>query len=171
MEAAGFTLPPLSLGEGVSLVAYTNLADPAGSPEQCKGALGTPEVESRSSNPQQPSKQGNSPSNPISAIHHPGCQSRCDLWNFPDTILASRNKSTGRGAGLGSSSSALELAAPAESAPWWHGIRWENVGPVPRQVENGRVTTTMQRISYKIKPSQAQGEARSLRYQSWGDSP
>ena len=70
-----------------------------GSPEQCEGALGAPEAKSRSSNPQQPSKQGNSPSNPIGATHHPSCQSRCDLGNFPDTVLASKKQEQREGSG------------------------------------------------------------------------
>lgn len=51
MEAAGLALHPHALGEWVSLVACTNLTDPAGSPEQCKDAPGTPKAESDSSTP------------------------------------------------------------------------------------------------------------------------
>lgn len=103
MGAAGFPLPLLTL-RGWVVCTY-----PAGSPEQCKGALGIPEAESCSSNPQQPSKQGHSASNPISATHHPICQSRHDLPH----VLTSKPKSTG----LGRSSFALERAASTEPAP------------------------------------------------------
>lgn len=137
---------------------------PGGIPGVMQRSPGHPRSETHSSNLRQPSKHGNSASNPICATRRPGCWSRWDLGNVLEPVLAPEAKSAGRGAALPRSH--RHLPSPrAGTAPTG------NAGPAPCQVESGRVATTMQRISYQIKPSQAQGEASSLHYQSQGESP
>jgi len=164
MDSAGLGLPPHTLREWVSLVACTHLADPAGSPEQREGALGTPEAESRSSSPQQPSKQGDSPSNPIGATQHPGCLSRRGSGNLLDAALVSKTQSAGWGAGPGSSSSALELhhggmASTGETLGRFL-TRWKTGGS-QRQREESRTKFSRARLKAKrALPSTKAGETR-----------